>query len=78
MPNQLNRIHRVRTLQLTLARADEARANAQVATESALSERIAQLAGAVARRVITCTKSAGPTEVNRATYREFPAEIRLH
>lgn len=44
----LGRIHRVRTLQLTLARAEEARADAQVATEAALSARIAQLAGAVA------------------------------
>lgn len=48
MPSQLARIHRVRTLQLTLALAEEARANAQVATEQALSERIAQLAEAVA------------------------------
>lgn len=48
MPSQLGRIHRVRTLQLTLARAEEARAHAQVATETALSARIAQLAEAVA------------------------------
>lgn len=48
MADQLKRIHRVRTLQLTLARAEEARANAQVATEQALSERIAQLSEAVA------------------------------
>lgn len=48
MANQLKRIHRVRTLQLTLARAEEARAYAQVATEQALSARIAQLADAVA------------------------------
>lgn len=48
MPKQLKRIHRVRTLQLTLARAEEARAQTQVATETALSARIAQLADAVA------------------------------
>lgn len=48
MPSPLARIHRVRILQLTLARAEEARANAQVATERALSDRIAQLARAVA------------------------------
>lgn len=47
MADQLRRIHRVRTLQLTLARAEEARAHAQVATEQALSVRIAQLAEAV-------------------------------
>ncbi|WP_375429232.1 hypothetical protein [uncultured Sphingomonas sp.] len=44
----LARIHRVRTLQLTLARAEEARARGTVATETALSTRIAQLAEAVA------------------------------
>lgn len=44
----LGRIHRVRTLQLTLARAEEIRAQGVVATETALSGRIAQLAAAVA------------------------------
>jgi hypothetical protein len=44
----LQRIHRVRTLQLTLARAEELRAQSAVATETALSGRIAQLAEAVA------------------------------
>ncbi|WP_375402227.1 hypothetical protein [uncultured Sphingomonas sp.] len=44
----LARIHRVRTLQLTLARAEEARARNTVATETALSARVAQLAEAVA------------------------------
>jgi flagellar protein FliJ len=44
---QLARIHRVRTLQLTLARAEEARAHEAVATERQLADRIAQLAGAV-------------------------------
>lgn len=44
----LGRIHRVRTLQLTLARAEEIRAHGAVATETALSGRIAQLAEAVA------------------------------
>ncbi len=44
----LARIHRVRTLQLTLARAEEARAQGAVATETALSARIAGLAEAVA------------------------------
>jgi hypothetical protein len=43
----LGRIHRVRTLQLTLARAEESRAHAAAATENALSARIAQLAEAV-------------------------------
>ena len=45
---KLQRIHRVRTLQLGLARAEETRAHEQVASETALSQRIAQLASAVA------------------------------
>lgn len=45
---KLARIHRVRTLQLGLARADESRAQAQVASESALASRIAQLADGIA------------------------------
>ena len=44
----LARIHRVRTLQLGLTRADEARAHDKVASESALSARISSLAAAVA------------------------------
>lgn len=52
MPNRqqamLNRLHRVRTLQLNLTMADEARAQERVATERQLSDRIAQLAQAVA------------------------------
>lgn len=45
---RLARVHRVRTLQLGLAQADEARAREQVASEQALAGRIAQLAAAVA------------------------------
>ena len=44
---RLQRLHRVRTLQLNLARADEARAREQVTSEQQLSHRIAQLAAAV-------------------------------
>lgn len=44
----LARIHRVRTLQLNLIRADEARVHDKLASESQLSTRIAQLAHAVA------------------------------
>ena len=44
----LARIHRVRTLQLGLTRADEARAHDKFASEQALSGRIALLAEAVA------------------------------
>ena len=44
----LARIHRVRTLQLGLTRADEARAHDKFASESALSARISSLAAAVA------------------------------
>lgn len=45
---KLARLHRVRTLQLNMARAAETRAQDQVASETALSNRIAQLAAAVA------------------------------
>ena len=45
---QLARIARVRAVQLTLARAGQAQANAQVLSETALNARIAQLADAVA------------------------------
>ena len=44
---KLQRLHRVRTLQLGMARAAETRAHDQVASETALSNRIAQLADAV-------------------------------
>ena len=44
---KLARIHRVRTLQLGLVRADEMRAHERVVTETALAQRIGQLAAAV-------------------------------
>ncbi|WP_242096664.1 hypothetical protein [Sphingomonas sp. CROZ-RG-20F-R02-07] len=44
----LARLHRVRTIQLNLARADEARAHDKAATEAALGARIAELADAIA------------------------------
>lgn len=44
----LERILRVRTLQLGLVRAEEAQAHERLASETALRERIAQLAAAVA------------------------------
>lgn len=47
-PKQLARIERVRAVQLTLARAAQADAHAQVASEAALSARVAALAAAVA------------------------------
>jgi flagellar FliJ protein len=47
-PRRLARVHRVRTLQLGLAQADEARARDAVTSETALAGRIAQLAAAVA------------------------------
>lgn len=46
-PGKLDRILRVRTLQLGLVRADEARARDKAASEAALSARIAQLAEGV-------------------------------
>ena len=45
---KLARIHRVRTLQLGLVRADEARAHERMTSEAALAQRIGQLAAAVA------------------------------
>lgn len=45
---KLARIHRVRTLQLGLTRADEMRAGERAASEAALSARIANLVDAVA------------------------------
>lgn len=44
----LERVLRVRTLQLGLVRAEEAQANERLASETALRERIAQLAANVA------------------------------
>ncbi len=41
---RLKRLHRVRTLQLGLARAEESRTQAQLTSETQLAERIAQLA----------------------------------
>ncbi|KTW01333.1 hypothetical protein NS355_00480 [Sphingomonas yabuuchiae] len=43
----LSRLHRVRTLQLNLTMADEARAQERVASEHQLSQRIGQLIDAV-------------------------------
>ncbi len=45
---RLKRLHRVRTLQLGLARAEESRTQAQLSSETQLAQRIAQLASAVA------------------------------
>lgn len=45
---QLKRIHRVRTLQLGLIRADEVRAHDRAAREAELAGRIGELAAAVA------------------------------
>ena len=54
----LNRLHRVRTLQLNLTRADEARAQERVATEQQLSQRIAQLVEAVSPIAAPATAAA--------------------
>ena len=66
----LARLHRVRTLQLNLAQADENRARAQVASEAALNDRIAALASAVAPAP---SATGGIGLVAAAHYRE-----RLH
>lgn len=46
-PKKLARIHRVRTLQLNLKHADEARAREKFASEATLAQRIGALADAV-------------------------------
>ena len=67
---RLARLHRVRTLQLGLAQADEARAREGLASETALAERIAALAAAVS----PAPDRAGATALAAAAhYRE-----RLH
>lgn len=77
---QLARIHRVRTLQLGLARVDEARARDTFASEAALSNRIAQLADAIAPAV---DRGAAFSLAAAAHYREklqhsaFAAEARV-
>ncbi len=50
---RLKRLHRVRTLQLGLARAKESRTQAQLTSETQLAQRIAQLADAVAPAAAT-------------------------
>ena len=47
-PRKLARIHRVRTLQLGLVRADEMRAQARLANEAMLEKRIGELVLAIA------------------------------
>ena len=47
-PRKLARIHRVRTLQLGLVRADEMRAQARLANEAMLEKRIGELVAAIA------------------------------
>jgi hypothetical protein len=65
--HKLARIHRVRTLQLGMAQAAETRARDQVASETALSHRIAQLADAVSP---TQGGGAGVSLAAQAHYRE--------
>ena len=65
---KLARIHRVRTLQLGLVRADEARAHERVATEQALAARIGQLAAATAPMPLDT--GAGFSLAASAYYRE--------
>ena len=65
---QLSRIHRVRTLQLGLAQADEARAQDKHTSEVQLAERITALARSVAP-----ADGAGVSLAAAAHYRE-----RLH
>jgi flagellar FliJ protein len=67
---QLQRIHRVRTLQLGLAQANEAKAAEGLASETALAGRIADLARAVSP---TPSATPGVSLAAAAHYRE-----RLH
>jgi flagellar FliJ protein len=66
----LTRIHRVRTIQLNLTRADEVEAQNRAASEAALSARIASLAAAVAP---TPSAAGGFSLTAAAHYRD-----RLH
>jgi hypothetical protein len=63
----LQRIHRVRTAQLNLARADEARAAAALAGETEMTQRIAALVDAVAPAAAT---TGGWTMAGTALFRE--------
>ena len=67
---KLRRIHRVRTLQLGLVRADEMRAAEKHASETMLAQRIQSLADAVAP---TTTQLGGASLGAQAHFRE-----RLH
>jgi flagellar FliJ protein len=69
---KLERLLRVRTLQLGLVRADEAQAQARVASEANLRARIAQLADGVSPAP-SPTPTAGVSLVAAAHFRE-----RLH
>ena len=62
---QLGRVHRVRTLQLGLAQADELRAHDRHASEVQLAERIRSLAASVAP-----VDGAGVSLAAKAHYRE--------
>lgn len=64
---QLDRIHRVRTIQLNLVRAAEADAHARVESEFALRARIAQLAAGVAPQQ---SAAEGVSFAAAALYRE--------
>lgn len=64
---RLPRLHRVRTIQLGLIRADEAAARTKLASEARLSARIAQLAENVAPHPIA---GAGLSLAAAAHYRE--------
>lgn len=68
--SKLDRILRIRTLQLGLVRAEEARAHARAASEAVLTGRIAQLAAGVAP---ASAPVAGFSLVAAAHFRE-----RLH
>lgn len=67
---KLERIHKVRTLQLGLVRAEEVRANDRAMSESTLRSRIAQLAAQIAP---TTDSTQGFSLVAAARFRE-----RLH
>jgi hypothetical protein len=66
-PKQLARINRVRTVQLTLARAAQAQAQAQAASESALTARIARLADAISPAALA---GPGVSLIAAAHYRD--------
>lgn len=77
---KLARLHRVRTLQLNLTRADEARAHDKAASETLLASRITALADAVApaaERATAASLSAAAHFRDRLSESASAARLRV-